>query len=146
MLSTRSLLQALFAGIFVLWILPAWIANPLGASASMTTPCTGVGLSGDENWISCAGTECTTPAPTCKAKQGTDAEGNYKYCTCCGTEAGSCAPEPSCCHLVARKPQGQPAKLDVRGVCTYPDCSPNSGEICQLVSDQPVCAAPPGEG
>lgn len=105
------------------------------ASVPRFAACAGVGLSGDANWISCAG-DCT--AKTCRVGSGSDAAGKYKYCGC-GGDSGN-PDEPVCCHLVARKP-GSQVVLGVRGLCTNndPDCSNSDGLTCQLVNDQPVC-------
>jgi DNA-directed RNA polymerase specialized sigma24 family protein len=121
----------LVVGIFVL---PSVVASPL----PLANTCSGVGLSGDKHWISCnvSGT-CATG--TCKVGSGSDAEGAFKFCGC-----GATSPtEPDCCHLVARQSEDGTVYLDVRGLCTTsnPKCAESDGRTCQLVNDQPVCAA-----
>jgi len=115
--------------------LPAFMNAP----TAFVDTCAGVGLSGGTSWISCAG---SCDVGNCNVGSGTDAKGNYKFCGC-----GTPASEPACCHLVARKRDGEQPYLDVRGLCTNtsPDCADSDGLTCQLdVNDppQPVCRVP----
>ena len=119
-------------------ILASWRSVPI-----RTSPCQGVGLSGNNDWISCAGDCPQQPvAKICIVMNGNDGTA-YKYCTCCKSPSIQCEAESSCCHLVARSQ----TLLAVRGLCTYPACDPTSGHTCQLngTPGQPVCLTPPGE-
>lgn len=128
------LLQTALALALPFLVLPAWsLASPI-----LTNSCATIGLSGTDGWVSCAG-GCDPGHGTCGSKSGTDSVGTFKYCACC--LGANCDPEPSCCHLVARSK----TTLDIRGLCTYPDCDNQTGHTCQLVSNQPVCAPPPPE-
>lgn len=106
--------------------------------------CSGVALSGDAQWISCAGNCDVGGPPSCKVGTRTDAKGQYKYCGC--KDSNGNIPESVCCHLVARAPTPDHPDpwLDVRGVClTNLGCALTDGRWCQLVSEQPVCAGSP---
>jgi hypothetical protein len=98
--------------------------------------CAGVGLSGDQRWISCAG---SCDVSNCRVGSGTDAQGAYKYCGC-----GNPPIEAACCHLVARKNDNDPPYLAALGLCTnvHPDCADSDGLTCQLIDEQPVCRGP----
>jgi hypothetical protein len=113
-----------------------------GSPYTLTNTCTGVGLSGGPQWISCAG-GCDG-ASKCKVGSGSDAIGGYKYCGC--EDSSHNIEEPACCHLVARAPDANHATpwLDVRGVCTThdPECAEVDGLVCTLAASQPACKAP----